>query len=106
MLAQRSNIDDTRRFALHQHRQEQPGQQKAGEVVDSKSQLVAVGAHLPQPTGSAGADACIVDENVNSAKLVIDFVGQSADIGKCREIGAVERRSTAASSFNAVNQAL
>src|SRR5262249_60251862 len=46
VLAERSDVHDARRLAEQQKRQQNPGEQKPGEIVDGKAQLVAVLAGL------------------------------------------------------------
>jgi hypothetical protein len=66
------------------------GQQKAGEIIDREKQLVPVGADLPRSAPSPGAEAGIVDEDMEPVRFLPHRVGEAAHFGKCGEVGGEE----------------
>jgi hypothetical protein len=64
VLAKRRDVDDAGRLSEHHERQQQPGEQEPGKIVDSETKLVAVLTSLSAPGGAARADSGVVDENV------------------------------------------
>jgi hypothetical protein len=82
VLAERSDVHDARGLAEHQQRQQNPGEQESGEVVDGKAQLMAVLAHLSLTGRAARADAGIVDENVEPVTFPADGAGETTHLGE------------------------
>src|SRR6185436_14818274 len=65
------------------------------EIVDRETQFEAVGTRPPLVAGSAGADAGIVDEEVQPVRLLVHCRGQSAYFSKGSEIRSQELGSAA-----------
>ena len=86
------HIDDAGRRALLDQRQQETGQQEAGQIVDGKAQLVPVGAHLLRRARAAGADAGIVDQDVEPIRPLLDCLGKAAHLGQGGEIPRQEFR--------------
>src|SRR5262249_61424993 len=82
VLAERSDVHDARRLGEHQQRQQKPGEQESGEVVDGYAQLVAVLAHLSSTGRAARADAGIGDENVETVAVPADGAGEATHLGE------------------------
>jgi predicted alpha/beta-hydrolase family hydrolase len=94
LLPGRGDVDDARRGARLDQREQQRGQQKTGEVIDRKAQFEPVGALLAGAAG--GADAGVVDQDVEPIRRLPDRGGKAAHLGQVREIGWEERCGTPA----------
>src|SRR5262249_5224307 len=104
--AERRDVHDARRLAEHQKRQQNPGEQESGEVVDGEAQLVAVLAHLSSTGRAAGADAGIVDENVEPVAFLADGAGETTHTGERGKTPGKEARRAAVGGANFVEQLL
>ena len=68
-------------MAQHHERQQHPGEQESGEVIDSEAQLVAVLTDLPLAGRASRADARIVDEDVEPTATFAHEAGEPTDLG-------------------------
>src|SRR6202453_5229147 len=90
LLARRRNVDDARGFLARQHRQQQPCQQEAREIIDCEAQFEAVGAEFA--LGATGADPGIVDERVEAVAIAPHRIGERANLGQRGEVSGQEAR--------------
>src|SRR6202789_4527659 len=90
LLARRRNVDDARGFLARQHRQQQPRQREAREIIDCEAQFEAVGAEFAPR--AAGADPGVVDERVEAVAIAPHRVGKRAHLGERGEVSGQEAR--------------
>ena len=95
LLSRGGHIDDARMAACLQQRQQAACQQEAGQVVHRKAQFMPVATEFALSVTAAGADAGIVDQDVEVSVVTLDRVRQTANIIQRREIGWVEGCLTA-----------
>ena len=75
-LGERGDVDDARWCGAPQEGKQAEREQEAGEMVDREAQLVAVAALLAgRAVGSAGADAGVVDQDMELGRLGLDVRG-------------------------------
>ena len=80
LLSGRGDVDDARRRALPEKRQQQISQQEAGEVVDGEAKLVAVDAGLAR--SACGAEAGVVDQYVEPLRPLSHGLAKPPHLGK------------------------
>ena len=96
-LAHRGHVDDARRRARFEQRQQAVSQQEVRKIVHGERELVSVGARLPLGAADGGG---VVDEHVEPVVGLHDRLRQRGDSLKRREIGAMERRIAGARGFD------
>jgi hypothetical protein len=78
LLSGRRDIYDPRRRALFDKGQQQRAKQQPGEIIHHKAQLEPLGAGL---AGTSGADAGIVDQDVEPNRRRPDRTGETTHLG-------------------------
>ncbi len=87
-------------------RQQQMRQQKAGQIIHGKAQLVPVAALLPLWPLVLRTDAGIADEDVEPLVIGQHALGELSRLRQRRQVGLIENRRRAAGPLDVVDHSI
>jgi len=92
LLAERRDVDDARRCARAQEREQQASEKERRKVVDGEAQLMSVGAFAALPASRGRADPGIVHQDIEAVMILAHDMRKLAHPVERRQVGRMESR--------------